>query len=237
MGCFSSKPHPEAAYTATVAAATEKLASSAPAEPVATAAAPIPRAKPVITEVDRAKHKLKHQRDVLEKHVRQSETVLKRDLLLARQLHSEGRVESAKVLLRRRRLVEKRVSLSVAQLDKIENSLSTIEGTESTASVIESIDSGTKALARLNALVNVERAEEIMRQSNDAIAYTEEVAAVLAGADDVPADDEIGEELAQIEKDAILAGAPAVPAIEPAAAAEEEVIDDEKSEGKVAIAA
>lgn len=218
MGCFESKPEVETLATEPLKPRAAQPASAAvPTATAQPALAPVPRKKPVITDADRAKHRLKHQRDVLERNVRQSEEVLARDLTLARQLHTEGRTESAKVLLRRRRLVQSRIQLSVAQLDRLEASLGAVEGAESTASVLDAIEEGTAVLKRLNASVNVERAEKVMRESEDAVAYTEEVAAVLAAADDAPADDDedILAEIATFDKEQA-ADEPAAPAADAA---------------------
>ncbi len=192
MGCFSSKEAPPVDHPVK----REEPRNPSPALP------PVPRAKPVITEADMAKHKLKHQRDALERSLKLSEEVLNRDLALAAQLRREGKKESALVLLRRRKLVQERVKVTSAQLGKIQDSIGTIEGAENLKAVLEAVEQGTKAMEKLNSVVTVQKAEEVMAKSRDATAYTEEVAAVLAGADDVPDldEDEVLKEIEEYER-------------------------------------
>ena len=215
MGCFASKPEhqqvPSGVSPVTNAKShaqpTSVPTANAAAAPVAAAA--VPRSKVVITETDRAKLKLKQQRDRLEQNVRKSETVLQQDLRMARTLYDDGRPESAKILLRRRRLVQKRIAYSVPQLDKIEASLGGVESAERTAAVLEAIEKGTQALNKLNAAVTLERAEQILAESEDALAYTNEVANVLARADSAELpdmdEDELLKELEQFEEESKIA--------------------------------
>ena len=204
MGCFSSKPAEQNTNEERMKldqASPTRVVNSVPTSN-APAAVPVPRAKVEITEADKAKHKLKHQRDSLARTLKQSEMVLQRDLKMASQLKKEGNKESALVLLRRRKLVQQRVKVTSAQLGKIEQSIDNLEGAENLKAVLDAVEEGTNALNKLNAFVNIERAEAVMEESRNALAYTDEVAAVLAEVDDMPEldEDEVLKEIEEFER-------------------------------------
>lgn len=139
---------------------------------------------------------------------------------IAVDLHKQGLIESAKVLMRRRKLVQKRVQLTTAQLDRIEQMISNIEGQEANVVVLDAIEEGTKTLQVLNASVTIERAEKIMEESRDTAAYTQEVSQLLADSkDDTEIDDntyaDILEELEQFAKQADATKATTEATVEP----------------------
>lgn len=127
---------------------------------------------------------------------------------MARELLAGGQRESAKVLIRRKRVLEAQVASTVAKLDAVENSLSTIEGTEMTEAVLEAVERGNKAVETLNARVTVERVENAMAADADAQAYVDEVSTALGLFDEKEAcEEEVLADLAEFEKEHGIASA------------------------------
>lgn len=127
---------------------------------------------------------------------------------MARELLAGGQRESAKVLIRRKRVLEAQVASTVAKLDAVENSLSTIEGTEMTEAVLEAVERGNKAVETLNARVTVERVENAMAADANAQAYVDEVSTALGLFDEKEAcEEEVLADLAEFEKEHGIASA------------------------------
>lgn len=113
-------------------------------------------------------------------------------------LMKEGKKDRAIVVLRRRKLLEKQTRNADGKLEKVEELVMAMESSEMQKSVLESIESGTSALKKLQETMKLEDVEKLLEENREAIEYQEEVSAML-GQDlrpgDVPDDEALEAEL------------------------------------------
>eukprot|EP01063_Lacrimia_lanifica_P005454 TRINITY_DN13226_c0_g1_i1.p1 TRINITY_DN13226_c0_g1~~TRINITY_DN13226_c0_g1_i1.p1 ORF type:complete len:210 (+),score=110.04 TRINITY_DN13226_c0_g1_i1:51-680(+) len=194
-----------------------------------------------VTDHDRALLKMKNSRDRLTKYQRHLDTVIAKEVEVARQLVKDGRKDRALLVLRKKRYQEDMLKKADAQLTNIMQMINDVEWAQQQNQYLDAMKEGTATLKSLQNEWSVEDVEKLMDDTAEAVAITNEVGELLGEALDADAALAAEEELEELERAALAAEVdkqdvpskpmPDVPVAEPAAAA-----DDAEPERKMVAA-
>lgn len=164
----------------------------------APAAAP---AVPQMSSHDKAVMDLKVTRDKLHKYKKKAERERETLIIKAKEQLKLGRKDKAAVVLKAKRYKEQMLSKLEGQLDNVAQLITSIETAQLTTQIMNTLDAGNKVLKQLNEEMPIEKIEEIMQDSAEAVAYQEEVAALLSQS--LTSEDTVAvdEEMAEMEKE------------------------------------
>ena len=163
--------------------------------------APASSPSPALSSHDAAVLELKRQRDRLHRYSLRLDSVIEEETALARSLLSSGAKDKATAVLRRRRYQQRMRASVEGHLENLERTADSIEWAAVSASVFAALERGKTALERMNAELSVERVEQLMAESEEAVEQQRSVEALLGG----PAlsaaslDAEVDEELRRME--------------------------------------
>ncbi|XP_011270521.1 hypothetical protein CAOG_08866 [Capsaspora owczarzaki ATCC 30864] len=146
-----------------------------------------------ITPHDRAVLDLKKQRDNLKIYIHKIEAVLKREHELARTAVREGNKKKALLLLKRKRFQETLIERAEGQIQNVEELTASIEFAVVEQQVLAGIKAGTETLTELNNQMKLEDVERLMDDTQEAIAYQNEISEML------------GTSLSEVDEAAVLA--------------------------------
>lgn len=138
-----------------------------------------PKRALTVTDRDRAELGLKNSRDKLQKYKKTLETDsvdMKEKIKL---LLSSNKKERALMLLKVMKLKEKKVEEVDAQLLTVLTMISQIEFATQTVTVLEALTAGTQALNELHSEYSIERVEQLLEDSKEAIAVQNEIGDLL----------------------------------------------------------
>lgn len=174
------------------------LASPASGPAPAAPAAPV---VPQLSSHDKAVMDLKVTRDKLHKYKKKAERERETLIAKAKEQMKLGRKDKAAVALKAKRYKEQMLSKLEGQLDNVAQLINSIETAQLTSQIMNTLDTGNKVLKRLNEEMPIEKIEEIMQDSAEAVAYQEEVAALLSQS--LTSEDTVAvdEEMAEMEKE------------------------------------
>ena len=174
-----------------------------------------PNAAQKVSEHDRAVLELKVQRDKLKQYQRRMESVLEKEVAVAKQHLAAGDKKRAMLALKKKRYQEQLLEKSDAQIMNLEQLVNSIEYAVVEKQVLEGIKKGNDTLKQLNDQMRIEDVEKLMDDTADAIAYQKEVENLLTGQLSSEDDEAVMAELNQLEKEAVQAEVesqlPAVP--------------------------
>lgn len=128
---------------------------------------------------DHAILQLKRQRDRLQKYTVKINLIVQRETDIARELLSVGRKPQALLALKKKKYQLQQLSRAEAHMLNIEQLVSEIENAHVRREVFEALSVGNAALQRLNEEVSVEAVEQLMGESQEAIAYQDQVSLML----------------------------------------------------------
>ena len=144
--------------------------------------APPPRAKPQLSEQDRAILDLKLARDKLKKYQTaleiESATLLKR----AQDCHRRKETKKALYFMKVKKLKEAKVEQLYGELLTLEQMVNSIEFTVQSVTVVAAMEKAQGALESLHRSLPLERVEELLDDVAESVAAQEEIDAALAGA-------------------------------------------------------
>ena len=83
------------------------------------------------------------------------------------------------MVLRRRKLLDKQIENADSKLEKVEEMLMAMETSEMQKMVLESIQSSTTALQKLQATMKLEDIDVLLQENKEAVEYEEQVSAML----------------------------------------------------------
>jgi charged multivesicular body protein 6 len=165
---------------------------------VSTPAAPPP---PALSSNDKAVLELKVARNKLKR----SKTKLDKDRAQyqarAKALLQQGRKDEALTLLKVKKYKDKQFLQVEGQLDNVNQTLASVLSAEMTVKVMRTLEQGTAALKRLNEEMPIERVEALMEETAEAIAYQQEVSAVLSKGLNPAEAESVDEELEELQRE------------------------------------
>ncbi|GIY58707.1 charged multivesicular body protein 6 [Caerostris extrusa] len=175
-----------------------------------------------ITEQDKAVLQLKQQRDKLKQYQKRILTNLETERKLAKQLLQDGRKEKAKLLLRKKKFMEKMLTKTDGQLLNLEQMCHDIEFAQIEQQVIEGLKVGNESLKSLHEMLSVEDIERIMDETQEGIEKQQEIDEILGGK--LSNEDE---EAVLDELESIIAESLPTPVKEPLAGEGDEIQEDD----------
>lgn len=149
---------------------------------------------------DRAVYDLKIQRDRLTKHIDNSIYVMGRETAAVKELLALGHKDRAKLVLRKKKYTEKLIESTRAKLMTVEELVNSVEFAKMQGQVFAALVEGKNQLERINREVCIEDVEKLMEETEEAIAYQEEVSALLGNELGARDEQQILDELAMIEE-------------------------------------
>jgi len=158
--------------------------------------------KPVsrVTEQDKAVLKLKQTRDKLKQYQKKIVLNQEKERTLAKQCLDQGRKDKALRLLKKKKFQDSLLEKTDVQLDNLEKLVQDIEFAQVEIQVVEGLKGGNEALDALHQIMSLDDVEKIMGDTEDAIAYQNEIDELLAGGAGVvqPDEDELLAELGDL---------------------------------------
>lgn len=156
-----------------------------------------------ITEQDRAILDMKIQRDKLRQYQKKISVVLDRENEIARVCIRRGDKRRALLALRKRKYQEQLLAKTDDQLEVLENLTQSIEFALVQKDVLFGLEQGNKVLKQINQEMSIERAEQILEDSAEAIAYQNEISEMLSSNMAQADEDEVQKELEALEKEEV----------------------------------
>ncbi|KAH9261557.1 hypothetical protein BASA82_000015 [Batrachochytrium salamandrivorans] len=147
------------------------------------AAAPVAKSKPVpqMSQTDKAVLELKVSRDKLKRYKQKLEKEREQTTQKAKSLVKQGKKAEALTLLKVKKYKDKQCLQLEQQLDNVNHTLGEIISADMTVQMMKALEQGTSALQRLNSEMPMEKIEQLMDDTAEAIAYQQEVSSLLAG--------------------------------------------------------
>ncbi|KAL2116598.1 hypothetical protein VTJ04DRAFT_8766 [Mycothermus thermophilus] len=157
-----------------------------------------------ITAQDQAILDLKTQRDKLKQYQRKIQHLTNLETAAAKQLLARGDKQRALLALRRKKFQESMLAKTDAQLEQLERLASNVEFALIQKDVLFGLQQGTKVLKEIHAeMGGIENVQKLMDETAEAIAYQQEVSDLLAGRLSVQDEEEVEDELAALEAEAV----------------------------------
>ncbi|KIP12488.1 hypothetical protein PHLGIDRAFT_20955 [Phlebiopsis gigantea 11061_1 CR5-6] len=156
-----------------------------------------------ITNQDRAILDLKLQRDKVKQYQKKIKGVLDREHEIAKQQLAEGHKDRAMLALRKRKYQESLLAKTDAQLENLEQLVSTIEFSLVEVSVMHGLQQGNEVLKEIHKELNVEAVERILDETAEAREYQREIDDMLANTLSVEDEEAVQAELRELEAEAL----------------------------------
>jgi len=182
-----------------------------------------------ITSQDKAILDLKIQRDKLNQYQKKIQAVLDREYEIAKINLKKGDKKKALLALKKKKYQEQLIEKIDTQLLNLEELTHSIEYALVEKDVIEGLKAGNDILTKLNKEMSIEKVEDLMNETAEAIEYQNEISELLSGALTVEDEEAIENELAQIVNEELNQKLPDVPGTElPKVEVGEEEYEEEK---------
>ena len=153
------------------------------------------RAKPTLTEQDRAILDLKLARDGLKRYQQRTEKESTTLLTKAKLMYKAGDTKKAVYLMKVRKLKASKIDDLNAQLMTIERMVATIEWKTQSVQIFNAMQTANGALKSMQAILPIERVEALMDDVTDSVEYQQEIDEALSGQDIVIDDSQLNDEL------------------------------------------
>ncbi|TFL06702.1 Snf7-domain-containing protein [Pterulicium gracile] len=154
---------------------------------------------PKITAQDRAILDLKLQRDKLRQYQKQIQGTLDREQEIAKQHLAAGRKDRALLALRHRKYQQGLLQKTDAQMESLQQLVSTVEFALVEVSVLHGLKQGNEVLKEIHKEMNVETVEQLLDETREAQAYQREIDDMLANNLSLDEEDAVQAELLQLE--------------------------------------
>ncbi|KAK0198231.1 Snf7 family [Armillaria mellea] len=158
---------------------------------------------PKITTQDRAILDLKLQRDKLRQYQKKIQVILDREHAIAKEHLATGRKDRAVVALRRRKYQQSLLLKTDAQLENLEQLVSSIEFSLIEVSVVHGLQQGNDVLKEIHKELNVEQVEKLLEESHEAREYQREIGELLANQLTLDDEDAVQAELLELQAEAL----------------------------------
>ncbi|KAG5359792.1 Charged multivesicular body protein 6-A [Yarrowia sp. C11] len=132
-----------------------------------------------VTSQDKAILDLKLQRDKLKQYKKKIQVVLDSEVELAKEALRKGDKKRALLALRKKKYQEGMLTKTDEQLETLENLTSSIEFALVQKDVVYGLEQGNKVLKEINQEISLDRVERLRDETEEGIAYQEEVSAML----------------------------------------------------------
>jgi len=144
--------------------------------------------------------KLKQTRDKLKQYQKKIMLNQDKEKVLAKQCLNQGRKDKALRLLKKKKFQDSLLAKTDAQLDNLDKLVQDLEFAQVEIQVVEGLKGGNEALDALHQIMSLDDVEKIMGDTEDAIAYQNEIDDLLAGGVGVeqPDEDELLAELGEL---------------------------------------
>ncbi|ORX43769.1 Snf7-domain-containing protein [Piromyces finnis] len=194
-----------------------------------------------ITSQDKAILDLKIQRDKLTQYQKKIQVVLDREYEIAKINLKNGDKKKALLALKKRKYQEQLIEKIDTQLMNVEELVNNYKNVEMTRSIeyavvekdiIDKLKIGNETLTKLNNEMSIEKVEDLMNETAEAVAYQNEISELLSGAFTVEDEEAIEDELNQLIEEEINNKLPEVPNTKLPKVEVEEEPESEKEEVK-----
>jgi charged multivesicular body protein 6 len=153
-----------------------------------------------VTQHDKAVLDLKVQRDKLKQYQKQCDAVLARETEIARKLLKEGKKDKALRALKKKKYQEQLLSKTEAQMNNIQEMIDSIEFAQLEQKVFEGLKQGNEVLKQIQSQMKIEDIENLMLDTQEAVAYQNEIDQLISGVFTQEDDEEIMKELEELEQ-------------------------------------
>jgi charged multivesicular body protein 6 len=146
--------------------------------------------------------------------------VLERETAVAKDLVKQGKKKQAMTVLKKKKFQEQLLARSEAQLQTVQEMIDSVEFAQLQKSVFDGLKAGNEVLTALNKEMSVEKVNQLMEETDEAMQTHREIEEALAGhltAEDTSAVEGELEALEQSMMKEKAAAMPAVPTAEPTA--------------------
>ncbi|KAI0094957.1 Snf7 family [Irpex rosettiformis] len=203
---------------------------------------------PKITKQDRAILDLKLQRDKVKQYQKKIQGILDREHDIAKQQLAAGQKDRALLALRRRKYQEGLLAKTDAQLENLEQLVSTIEFSLVEVSVLHGLQQGNEVLKEIHKEMNVDSVEKLLEETAEAQAYQREIDEMLANNLSAEDEDAVLKELERLRDEVLgetkpeqakLVHFPSAPSTEPVSPmpAETEAVPAQQGQERIPVAA
>lgn len=175
---------------------------------------------PALSEYDVAVMDLKSARDKLKKHQKKCEQDANKFVENATKLAKQGNREGAGRMLRLKKYREKRIKDVEGQLDNINGMLDSLAQNALNNRVLSAIQSGTQEVKRLQEEFPVEKAEQLMEETAEALEQQKEIDAILSQSLTADDDADVDAELEEMARE-LLPNLPQAPTTIPEVSSQE----------------
>ncbi|ORX87502.1 hypothetical protein BCR32DRAFT_197906 [Anaeromyces robustus] len=156
-----------------------------------------------ITTQDKAILDLKIQRDKLNQYQKKIQAVLDREYEIAKINLKNGDKKKALLALKKKKYQEQLIEKIDTQLLNLEELTNSIEYAVVEKDVMAGLKNGNEILKQLNNEMSIEKVEDLMNETAEAIAYQNEISELLSGALTTEDEEAIENELAQIQQEEV----------------------------------
>jgi charged multivesicular body protein 6 len=122
---------------------------------------------------------IKSQRDALKRYIKKCSTVVDREIAVAKQLLRDGKRDKAKLCLQKKKFQEQLITRAEETLSNIEEMVNTLEFTEIEKKVFDSLKIGNATLKQLQKEMSIEAVEDLLLDTEEAIAHQKEIGDML----------------------------------------------------------
>jgi len=138
--------------------------------------------KKQISEKDKAILDLKRQRDKLQKYKKTLTNNMERETQMAKKMLKEGNKKKALLILKKKKYQQQQFDKAEKTILNLEEMVNEIEDAAMNQEVFKAMKEGKDALEALNNEMKIEDVEKIMEDTEEAIAYQQEINEMLNGA-------------------------------------------------------
>jgi len=154
-----------------------------------------------ITDKDKAVLDLKRQKIKMKNYKSRINAMLEKEVKMAKQLIKQKKKKKALLVLKKKKYLETLVVRTDKALLNVEKLVDSIEYASMQKQIFEAMKAGNECLQQINSEISVEEVEQLMEDTEEAIAYQDQVSNILAGSLSNEDVSDVNEELAQLEKE------------------------------------
>ncbi|ODV59592.1 ESCRT-III subunit protein VPS20 [Ascoidea rubescens DSM 1968] len=158
---------------------------------------------PKITPQDKAVLQLKLQRDKLEQYQASIQSVIDKEVLIAKIFLKKKNKERALLSLKKKKYQESLLNQSFNQLNSLDELISTIEFKQIEKNIFYGLTQGNLILKKLNEELNIEKIEKLLDETDENISYQEEVSTLLSQSITNKEEEEVNQELLSLEREVL----------------------------------
>lgn len=162
---------------------------------------------------DKAVLDLKVQRDKLTQYQKKMRAVVEKETEMARELLRKGQRPKALLALKKKRFQEQLLTKSEAQLSNLQEMIDSVEFAQMEKRVFDGLKAGNEVLKEIQAEMSLDAVEELMADTQEAIAHQQEIENILAGKLTDEDEEAILAELDELVQQAEQEGVPQMPEV------------------------